>query len=177
MANGFDAAWIASVFDEHAAALELFAAQWTDLPEDCVQEAMLELSRQPVRPDHVAGWLFHVVRLRAISSHRSASRRRCHEALAGRLRQVSVEGCEPRFDADELAIALDSLDDDSRQAVIARTWGELEFVEIGELLGVSASTAFRRYEAGLAALRTKLETICVTKNNRTKTSQGNCPTS
>jgi RNA polymerase sigma factor (sigma-70 family) len=176
MADSFNVAWIASVFDEHAAALELFAAQWTDSPEDCVQEAVLELARQSVRPDNVAGWLFHVVRLRAISAHRSASRRRCHEALAGRLRQLSGEGSESRYDAQELAIALDSLDDDSRQAVIARTWGELGFVEIGELLGVSASTAFRRYEAALTTMKTKLEMRCATKNNRTKNSQGNCPT-
>lgn len=175
MGNWFDAAWIANVFDEHAAALELFAAQWTDSPEDCVQEALCELTRQLARPDNVAAWLFHVVRLRAISVHRSESRRRRHETLAGRLRRVHQERCEPPFEVEELAIALDSLDDVCRQIVIARTWGELSFAEIGELLELSTSTAFRRYEAGLIALRTRLEMLCATKNNQTKASPMDCP--
>ena len=61
MADWLSAAWIANVLDEHSAALELFAVQWTETPEDCVQEAVLELTRQPVPPQNVAAWLYHVV--------------------------------------------------------------------------------------------------------------------
>ena len=64
------------LLDEHGAALELFAAQWTEAPEDCVQEAFLQLVRQPLPPDRIVAWLFRVVRNRAISLQRAASTRR-----------------------------------------------------------------------------------------------------
>ena len=55
------------LLDQHASALALFASQWTTAPEDCVQEAFVELLRQPCPPDCMAAWLFRVVRNRAIS--------------------------------------------------------------------------------------------------------------
>lgn len=184
-----DAEWLASLLDRHAAALELFAAQWSDSPEDCVQEAFVQLVQLPAPPDNVAAWLFHVVRQRAISTHRAASRRQRHEALAARwvLESEEGDGAAPNramsrrgaaaqdhgienghapaaeFDADELAAALNSLDDECREVVIARIWGGLGFAEIAAAMGLSTSTAFRRYEAGLKTLRDILEASCPTK--------------
>ena len=170
MTNWVSAAWIARLLDEHFAALSLFASQWTDSAEDCVQEAILELTRQPAPPENVAGWLFHVVRKRAVSAYRSASRRRRHEAIAARLIRVSSDQRETKFDAEELALALDQLNDDEREVVVARTWGELGFAEIALMLDISTATAFRRYEAGLKELRKQLETRCKTIK------PPNCPT-
>lgn len=176
MANWLTAQQIARLLDEHSAALELFAAQWTDVPEDCVQEAILELMRQPVPPRNIAAWLFHVIKLRAISAHRSATRRRRHEALAARLVRVVVEPGQVAFDVEELAAALDQLNDECREVVIARIWGGVGFAELAEMLGVSAATAFRRYESGLKILRTRLESSCEKTNPPKPTSQPNCPT-
>lgn len=162
MANWFTAQQIAEVLDQHAAALELFAAQWTDQPEDCVQEAILELMRQPERPRNIAAWLFFVIKRRAISANRAATRRRRHESLAARLFRVTSESNETPFDAEELAAALGLLDDQSREMVIARVWGGLGFAELGELQGISAATAFRRFESSLQSLREKLEASCQT---------------
>ena len=39
---------------------------------------------------------------------------------------------------------------------MARLWGELSFEQIAEVVGCSASTAFRRYTAGVEDLRKQL---------------------
>lgn len=175
MANWVSAAWIASVLDEYSAALELFASQWTDAPEDSVQDAILELTRQSTPPRNLAAWLFHVVRKRAISANRSVTRRRRHESLAARLIRVSSETPENRIDADDLALALSQLDDETREVIVARTWGGLSFAEIGTMLSISAATAFRRYEAGLKSLRTRLESQCDQTNHQKPTRFPNFP--
>lgn len=163
MKTWVSADWLAGVLDRHVAALGLFATQWSDTPEDCVQEAVIELVRQPVCPDNVAAWLFHVVRLRAISSNRSSTRRRRHEAIAARLVKLEVDPAnEPAFCPDELAAALALLDDDLREVVVARIWGGLGFAEIGVMLHQSTATAFRRFQSGLSALRHILEKTCIT---------------
>ena len=170
MMNWVSAAWIARLLDEQFAALSLFASQWTDSAEDCVQEAFLELARQPAPPENVAAWLYDVVRKRAISAFRSASRRRRHEAIAARLIRVASDRRETTFDAEELALALDQLMEEEREVIVARTWGGLGFAEIAQMLDISTATAFRRYETGLKELRKQLEIRC----NQTK--PPNCPT-
>ncbi|MHC5544342.1 RNA polymerase sigma factor, partial [Singulisphaera rosea] len=56
------------LLDRHSAALELYARQWCDVPEDVVQEAFLKLSAQGLVPSRPAAWLFRVVRNGAISA-------------------------------------------------------------------------------------------------------------
>ena len=62
---------LAELLDAHAAALELFAAQWTQAPADAVQEAFVELARQPELPRNIVAWLYRVVRNRALSEARA----------------------------------------------------------------------------------------------------------
>jgi RNA polymerase sigma-70 factor (ECF subfamily) len=76
-------------FEEGAidgAALALYAAQWTGSPDDCVQEAFVELAQQRTVPGYVVGWLYRVVKNRALNVARGARRRREREArsIAGR---------------------------------------------------------------------------------------------
>ena len=177
MKTWVSAEWLAGVLDRHAAALELFATQWSDLPDDCVQEAVIELVRQPVCPDNVAAWLFHVVRLRAISANRSTTRRRRHEAIASRLVKTEVDpASDPAFDPEELAAALAKLDDELREVVVARIWGGLGFAEIGAMLHQSTATAFRRFQSGLSALRHILEKPCETIPTNLPATKRNRPT-
>ena len=49
---------LARLLDQHGAALELYARQLCDCPDDCVQEALVELARQPSVPDEVLPWLY-----------------------------------------------------------------------------------------------------------------------
>jgi RNA polymerase sigma-70 factor (ECF subfamily) len=69
---------------------------------------------------------------------------------------------EPAFDASELAAGLEQLDEELREVVVARIWGGLGFTEIGEILGQSTTTAFRKFQSGLTALRRILEEPCPT---------------
>ena len=49
-------------------ALELFARQWCSSPSDVVQDALVELARLQVVPENLVGWLYRVVRNRAIDA-------------------------------------------------------------------------------------------------------------
>jgi len=151
------------LLDRHAAALELFARQWTRSAEDCVQEALVELAGQvPVPADPVA-WLYRVVRNRAINQVRSERRRRAREEARTNDRDNwFCEDPAAQLDGEQATRALQQLPDRQRQAVVARIWGGLTFEQISELLGTSLSGAHRDYAAGLAALRTRLETPCRT---------------
>ena len=50
------------LIDRHAVALRAVAAQWSDTPEDLVQEAFCRLIAQKTPPNEPAAWLFRVVR-------------------------------------------------------------------------------------------------------------------
>jgi len=173
MADGITPELLGRLLDEQGGALALFAAQWTDSPDDCVQEALIELARQRPVPDSPVAWLFRVVRNRAISRARSARRRERHESRAWELRQserAPREGeapAEPLADPDAIAAALASLEAELREVVVARTWGGLGFQQIAALVGCSTSTAHRRYVAGLAALRERLNETCPANTNST----------
>lgn len=149
------------LLDEQGGPLVVFAAQWTDSPDDCVQEAFVELTRQTELPRSITAWLYRVVRNRAISMARSAWRRRRHETLAAALVPAWTSDLDrPLVEREELAAALQSLDESLREVVVARIWGGLNYEQIAEAVGTSLSTAHRRYAAGLAALRERLGLPC-----------------
>lgn len=167
----------------HGPALALFAAQWTESPDDCVQEALIALARQTTPPREPVAWLFDVVRKRAMNQHRAAVRRRHHESAAGewaasqrageldgraaratwfqsdsasRLGGSAVDGSPENgspVESDVIADALATLATEVREVIVARIWGGLTFEQIGQLVGVSTSVAHRRFMAGLKTLR------------------------
>jgi RNA polymerase sigma-70 factor (ECF subfamily) len=147
------------LLDAHAAGLALYARQWTAAPEDVVQEAFLKLAgRSPSPPDPV-GWLYAATRNLARTAGRSERRRRHHEAAAAAQSPTWFAPTEGAgLDAETAAAALTDLPSDEREAVVARIWGGLSFEQIGELLGSSPATAYRRFTAGLTLLRERL--IC-----------------
>ncbi len=156
------------LLDEHGAALELFASQWTEMPDDCVQEAFLQLVRQKSPPDQIVPWLFRVVRNRAISLRRSSQRRQKHESAAAHERPSWFEPtAHSPIDDAKLTEALQSISDDYREVIVAKLWGGLSYEQIAEVVGTSRSSAHRRYEAGLRILRERLD---ITWQPTTKTS-------
>jgi len=155
--------FLGRLLDEEGGALALYAAQWTENADDCVQEALIELARQPQVPANPIAWLYRVVRNRAISEFRSTRRREHREQLAQRLRSPLGEA-PVVAETGQVAAALTSLPDELREAIVARIWGGLNFEQIAELAGCSTSTAHRRYEAGLAALRERLQPPCPTNS-------------
>ncbi len=139
---------------QHGAALALYARQWCCWPEDAVQEALIELARQPSRPRETAAWLFAAVRRRAINQAR-AERRRCnHQQAAAALRSAWFEPPDEDVGLDlarlqELMVELPELE---REIVVARIWGELTFAQIAELTHSSLSAVHRRYQKALSQL-------------------------
>ena len=147
------------LIDRHAAALELAARQWCACPEDVVQEAFLKLSRLEREPEQSAAWLYRVVRNGAISAGRSERRRQRHESAAGRAPWFMEEG-GGRLDAAAVADSLAQLPGDQREVIVAHLWNGLTFEQIAETIGISTTTAHRRYVAGLDELRTRLKLPC-----------------
>lgn len=154
------ASLIAELVDRHAARLELYASQWTAAAADCVQDALVELARQPEAPEHVVAWMYRVVRNRALNSARGERRRQFHEGIAARLAEdrSGVElTAENRLSLPEALAALPAAD---RELVVLRVWSDLTWQQIAELVGTSSSTAKRHYTAALEKLKQRLEPSC-----------------
>ena len=150
------------LMNTHAPPLILYARQWCAAPEDVVQEAFLKLValRQP--PREPVPWLYKVVRHAALDAGKTARRRERREGVAARPVRWFVETEVDGLDAEAAVAALQRLDADQREVIVARLWGGLSFEQIAEVAGCSASTAFRRYSAGLDALRRLLGVPCPT---------------
>ena len=156
------------LLDEHAAALVLYARQWCASPEDVVQEAFVKLAAQRPEPDNCLAWLYRVVRNGALTAARSDRRRRFHESYAATHAPtwfVPAEGTS--LDAATATGALEDLPIEQREPLVAHLWGGLTFEQIGELIGVSSSTAHRRYLTALATLRERLRVTCPTPTSPT----------
>lgn len=151
---------LARLIDFQAPALILYARQWCETPEDVVQQAFLDLVSQRQPPREVIPWLYRVVRNGAIDAARIERRRQQREAEAARrtswFREPQIEG----LDVEIALEALQSLPLEQREPIVAHLWGGLRFEQIGALMGCAASTAFRRYTAGIDALRQKLGVSC-----------------
>jgi RNA polymerase sigma factor (sigma-70 family) len=150
----------ARLLDTHGPPLLLYARQWCATPEDIVQDAFLKLValRQP--PREVVPWLYRVVRNGAIDALRTARRRQRRESAAARPVRWFVEAEVDGLDAASAVAALERLAAEQREVIVARLWGGLSFEQIAELAGCSPSTAFRRYSAGIDALRQEMGVPC-----------------
>jgi RNA polymerase sigma-70 factor (ECF subfamily) len=151
--------------DHHAAALVLYARQWCVTPEDVVQEAFLKLVTQRPPPENPAAWLYRVVRNAAISAGRTERRRQRHESVAAARAPAWFETNDDAIDSEVVSAALQELPPDEREVIVAHLWGSLTFEQIADVAGCSASTAHRRYVAGLITLRERLHISC--PNRRT----------
>lgn len=155
------------LIDRHGAALKLYAGQLCDSPDDVVQDSLVELARCRKVPQQPVAWLYRAVRYRAMTARRSARRRKHHEREAARQRPAAVVGPPVgEVDAQTVTAALESLADVEREVLVAHLWGGLTFEEIGHVVGTSGSTAHRRYQAALSAIREKLKVTvpCPKKN-------------
>jgi RNA polymerase sigma-70 factor (ECF subfamily) len=145
---------LAELLDRHGAALKLYARQWSGAPDDVVQQAFIELAECTELPASPVAWLFAVVRRRAISQARTDRRRQVHERAAAE--QWFQRSRQQRAAAEIATEALAELPLADREIVIAHWWGHLTFEEIARLMGISSSTAQRRFEAAITRLQEKL---------------------
>ena len=156
------------LLDRYLPALVLYARQWCCTPEDVVQESFIKLARQKEPPYHPVAWLYRVVRNRAISESRSEQRRKNHEGrVAAKAPLWFMPSEDPtKLDAQQATRSLESLPMDQREIIVAHLWGGLTFEQIAELVGGSAPTCWRRYTAGLAALRIQMGEVCPKNTNK-----------
>ncbi len=147
---------LGQLFDEHAPALVLYARQWSECPEDVVQDAFIALARQRLAPDQVLAWLFRVVRNGALAASRRDRRRTQREAKAAAPDAAWFALGDDQIDARHAEALLADLEPAVRSVIIARIWGGLTFDAIARAEGCSLTTAHRRYQAGLAQLHERL---------------------
>jgi RNA polymerase sigma factor (sigma-70 family) len=155
---------LAHLLDQHAAALELYARQWCDTPEDVVQEAFLKLAGQRAVPANPAAWLFRVVRNGAIDAGYASRRRRHHETVAAAewsaWFEIDADDRSGGLDPESAAAELNALPIEEREVIIAHLWGGLTFEQVAAVAGCSSSTAHRLYTRGLSTLRERLGVSC-----------------
>ena len=146
--------------DTRGPALILYARQWCHAPEDVVQDAFLKLVALRPPPRDAVAWLYRVVRNAAIDAGKADRRRQRRETATVRPGRWFVEPAVEGLDAEAAVSALQRLPVEEREAIVARLWGGLSFEQIAEVAGCSASTAFRRFSAGIDALRKELGAPC-----------------
>lgn len=153
---------LAELVTRHAAALTLYARQWCSSPEDVVQSAFLKLAAQSPPPANLLPWLYRVVRNAAIDAARAARRRQKYESRAAAAAPHWFEPTDDPagLDGQAAAQALSTLPVELREILVAHLWGGLTFEQIAEMVGGSASTAYRRYAAALDLLRETLRVPC-----------------
>jgi RNA polymerase sigma-70 factor (ECF subfamily) len=158
-------AQIARLIDTHAARLVLCARQWCAEPEDVVQEAFVKLVQQSRPPADPIAWLYRVVRNGAIDAGKLARRRQRRESSAAKPDRWFVEAEVDGLDAPTAVAALKQLAGEQREVIMARHWGGLSFEQMAVVVGCSASTAYRRYTAGVEELRKQLGVICPNRSS------------
>jgi RNA polymerase sigma factor (sigma-70 family) len=151
---------IADLIASHAAALALFARQWCACPEDAVQDAFCKLVRQSAPPDDPVAWLFRVVRTTALDRGKADRRRAKREAASAKSERWFAEPEVEGLDAETAMAALEALPAELREVIVARLWGGMTLEQVAAVAGCSLSTAHRRYETGIAALRERLGVTC-----------------
>jgi RNA polymerase sigma-70 factor (ECF subfamily) len=147
------------LYRQHAPALQLYARQWPGAAEDVVHDAFVSLAQAEPPPSRVLPWLYRTVRNAALAAHRSNWRRHRRENVV-RSDEAWFSRTDERLDADEATRLLSELRLEERETIIARLWGGLTFDEIAQLVNCSLPTAHRRYQAGLAELKLRLEGPC-----------------
>lgn len=153
---------LAVLIDAHGPALTLFARQWCASPDDAVQEAFCQLAALRTWPDDPTAWLFRTVRHRALDLGKAERRRVRREAAVAKQDRWFTERDIDGLDAAEAVAALEGLPPDQREVIVARLWGGMTLDQTAAVVGCSVSTAHRRFDAGIAALRERLGVKCPT---------------
>ncbi len=151
---------ISDLAEKQGAALVFYAGQWTlSEAEDIVQNAFIHLIRQNDsrgRPENPIAWLYKTIRNEAISRWRSESKRKIRERdrNAAPVRLTAFE--ESSIDEADLTRSLNLLDQEKREIVLMRIFGNLSFDEIVEAVGKPRTTVYRLYREALEKIKLSL---------------------
>jgi RNA polymerase sigma factor (sigma-70 family) len=142
------------LLDDHATGVHryLIAAVGPNDAADVFQETFLAALRAypGLRSDaNLRGWIFTVARNKALDHHRARARRPIPVAVVPE--DVQLDETEPTHPVWD---AVRALPERQRQAVLLRYAGDLSYVEVGEVMGVSEVAARQNASTGVRALRT-----------------------
>ena len=152
--------------ENHSAALQLYARQWCENPDDCIQEVLIRIAQRTEVPENWLPWLYRVVKNQAISFRRKSNRRVKHEQGAGQQRESWFSDLKcGEFDAADVSGALQQLPDKNREVITMKIWGNLTFEQISDSVDCSVSTAHERYKSGLGELKKMLNGKTFLKNS------------
>ncbi len=132
------------------------------LAADAVQEACLKAWHKRhslADPDRFAGWLLHIVRRCALDQVRSRKPVQALAAIQEPERPTADDGAMRmmrRETDDQVRLALDELDDESRLAVVMRYYQGASARDIAELLGCSPAAVDMRLKRARDRLRERL---------------------
>jgi|GEM_PF-4996046 RNA polymerase sigma factor (sigma-70 family) len=129
------------------------------LAEDIVQQVFIDLARKaPTLRNHptLAGWLFACTRYTAINTLRREQRRTAREKQS---EVMTTPASEPRWENIQPVIdeVLQELDEDDRQSVLMRFFGQQPFAAIANQLGISENAAQKRVDRALDRLSVALK--------------------
>ena len=141
--------------------LALTVTGCAELAEDAVHEAFVRLCRQNIQPTgSLAAYVFAAVRHAAIDCRRRQARQK---ALVASLFEDSAcrfgDHTNPVAAAEELSHLrrlIDALEEPVREIIVMKTFGNLTFDEIGQVLEMSAATVATRYRRALLKLEEQL---------------------
>ena len=154
-------------YREYGPELLLFARQVTtdQAAEDAVQEAFVQLLRQPQLPENVRAWLYRVVRNTARTLFRRLRHRTVRQRMARHPENSWFDPCpDDMMDAQYAQHLLEALPRTQREIVVMRIWGQMTLKEISDLVQKPVSSVHRLYEVALETLRTKWEATPCARN-------------
>jgi RNA polymerase sigma factor (sigma-70 family) len=122
--------------------------------DDCFQETWVAALRAwpPANETNLRGWLFTIAHRKAVDEHRSRARRPLPAVLPEPATVAQPEP-EPALWAD-----VRRLPSKQRVAVVHRFVADLDYAEIGTVMGTSAEAARRNVHEGVKRLRQTWQT-------------------
>ncbi|AMV34537.1 RNA polymerase sigma factor SigX [Pirellula sp. SH-Sr6A] len=145
---------IRSFVEQHGSALVLYARQFCSNPDDALQEALIDLARRMELPDNLLGWMYRVVKNKAMNQARADRRRANHQAVVALAGDSWFEE-DPGVSLDAQCVSewIGELGPLEREIVTAKIWGDLTFEQIAELTDTSTSTAYRYFVKSMERFR------------------------
>src|SRR5688572_14986392 len=118
-----DAVQLAKLIESQAASLALWVRGRCPAGEDVVQEAFCRLAAAEPPPENQVAWLYRVCRNLA-EKQRLADRRRREREEARARPEVAAAGTADPIELAETLAAVETLDTELREVVVARVWGQ-----------------------------------------------------
>lgn len=154
-------AWMQAILDEFEGPLLRYAQRITgnlELAREVVQEIFLQICREDrsALEGHLARWLFHVCRNRALDVQRKEHRMSVATDLD--LRSVPAEAEQPHQievheTSSQLLLLLERLPTNQQEVIRLKFQGGLKYREIAEVTGLSVSNVGVLLHTGLKRLR------------------------